>query len=167
MFTATDCAGLWNIEDPKDPISVKSPSGYIITLGDTLVTWSSKFQTEIATSTMHAEYVALSPGMSKLVPIQNTLGHICQVFNVPRNDNMKNIKVLEDNEGAMKLAQAPIKQVTPHSKHFGIKYHWFHEKLGKFIISICCVDTSLQKADIFTKGLGKSEFQKKCKLLMV
>ena len=51
-------AGLWNVENHADPISVKSRTGYVILLGDVPVTWSSKLQTETATSTMHAEYIA-------------------------------------------------------------------------------------------------------------
>ena len=166
MFADADFAGLWNIENPNDPISVKSRTGYLITLGSTPVTWSSKLQTKIATSTMHAEYVALSSGMQELVPVRNTLEHICTVFDIKRSENTKLIKVWEDNEGAMKLAQAPIERVTPHSKHFGIKYHWFREKLGELNVSIQRVDTSLQKADLFTKGLTRAEFQAKRLLLM-
>jgi hypothetical protein len=135
-------------------------------LGGTPVTWSSKLQTKIATSTMHAEYIALSSGMHELLPISDTLDHICSVFKINRDTQTKIIKVWEDNEGAQKLATAPIQKVTSHSKHFGIKYHWFHEKLNEYQISICRVHTDFQKADIFTKGLNRSEFQIKRKLLM-
>ena len=62
-YVNTDFAGLWNVEDPTDPISIKSCTGCIITLGGTPGTWSSKLQTKIATSTMHAEHIALSTGM--------------------------------------------------------------------------------------------------------
>ena len=47
MYADADFAPLWNIEDTTDPLSVKSRTGYIITLGG--ITWSSKMQTEIAT----------------------------------------------------------------------------------------------------------------------
>ena len=38
MFADADFAGLWNIEDAADPSSVKSRTGYIITLGGIPVT---------------------------------------------------------------------------------------------------------------------------------
>jgi hypothetical protein len=115
---------------------------------------------------MHAKYIALSSGMRELIPISNTLDHICSVFKITRDNQTKIIRVWEDNEGAQKLATALIQKVTPHSKHFGIKYHWFREKLAEYHISICRVHTDFQKADIFTKGLTRSEFQIKRKLLM-
>ena len=64
------------------------------------------------------------------------------------------------------MSQSPPGKVTPHSKHFAIKYHWFREKLGECCISIRHVTTDLQKADIFTKGLTRVEFIKKRVLLM-
>ena len=63
LYADADFAGLWKIEDADDPISVRSRTGYIVTLSGLPVSWSSKLQTEIATSTMMAEYVALSRGM--------------------------------------------------------------------------------------------------------
>jgi len=110
-------------------------------------------QTEIATSTMHAEYIALSSGMRELLPIKQVFDNICTEFQIDRTKSTTVTKVWEDNEGALKLAQSPPGKLTPHSKHFAIKYHWFREKLGEFKISIRHIDTHLQKADIFTKGL--------------
>ena len=166
LFADADFAGLWSIEQASDPISVKSRTGYIITLGDVPVTWSSKLQTEIATSTMHAEYVALSSGMRELLPVKGTLEHICQIFDIDRDSKAKVIRVWEDNEGAVKLATGPVEKVTPHSKHFGVKYHWFREKINDLKIVIKHVRTDIQKAEILTKGLSSKEFQSKRKLIM-
>jgi len=54
MYADADFAGLWTAEDHDDPICVRSHTGCVITLGGVLITWTSKLQTEIATSTMHA-----------------------------------------------------------------------------------------------------------------
>ena len=40
------------------------------------VIWHSKLQTEITTSTMYAEYIALSTGMRELLPVKNILEEI-------------------------------------------------------------------------------------------
>ncbi len=53
-------AGLWNRDDKHDPHCVRSCTGYVICLSDCPVLWISKLQTEIALSTMEAEYVLLS-----------------------------------------------------------------------------------------------------------
>ena len=57
-------------------------------------------------------------------------------------------------------------KVTPRSKHFGVKYHWFREKVDGKTIQILPIDTKEQIADIFTKGLKKAEFENKRKLLV-
>jgi hypothetical protein len=152
MFADSDFAGLFNVESKDDPVSVRSRTGAVITLSGVPVTWSSKLQTEIATSTMHAEYIALSTAMRDLIPITNTLNDICNKLNIEREQESKIVRVFEDNEGAMKLANSPLPKVTPQSKHFAVKYHWFRERLDELGVQIKRVDTTLQKADIFTKG---------------
>jgi hypothetical protein len=166
LYAYADFAGLWAIENKEDPISVRSRTGFVILLGDTPVTWSSKLQTEIATLTMHAEYIALSTGMRDLLPIKNVLEEICEILGIERDDSTRVTKVYEDNEGAMKLATGPLAKITPQSKHFAVKYHWFREKLDEYMIEILPIRSNLQKADIFTKGLTGQEFRPKRKMIM-
>ena len=114
---------------------------------------------------MHAEYIALSTGMRELLPVMNTLGEICDVLNIERDSETLVTKVFEDNEGVLKLANGPLAKVTPQSKHFAVKYHWFREKLEENNIEILHITTDMQKADIFTKGLTGVEFKTKRKML--
>ena len=168
LYADADFAGLWKIEKPDDPISVRSRTGFIITLSDIPVSWSSKLQTEIATSTMMSEYVALSTGMRELIPTMNIFKEICDAFHIKRSEESQLVRIFEDNEGAKKLAEKVLPRTTPQSKHFGGKYHWFrsHVTNPASKIKIYSIDTSLQKADIFTKGLVKVDFEKKRYLLM-
>ena len=66
----------------------------------------------------------------------------------------------------MKLANSPLPKVTPQSKHCAVKYHWFREHLDELGVQIKRIDTTLQKADILTKGLIGNEFRKKRQLLL-
>ena len=75
------------------------------------------------------------------------------------------VRVWEDNEGALKLANLEFPRTTPQSKHYGIKYHWFREKSSELNLKIRHIASNLQKADIMTKGLPTNEFQPKRKLL--
>ena len=43
-----DFAGLWGSEDPQDPVSVRSRTGFVICVSDCPVLWVSKLQTEIS-----------------------------------------------------------------------------------------------------------------------
>ena len=69
LYADADYGGLWGAEDPADPISVKSRSGFVVTLGGVPVFWQSKMQTEIALSTQESKYISLSQGMRSLLPI--------------------------------------------------------------------------------------------------
>ena len=62
-FVNTDFAGQWNIENPEDPLCVKSRMGYVLLVGNCPVHWVSKLQSEILVSTMEAEYISLSMAM--------------------------------------------------------------------------------------------------------
>ena len=165
LYADADFAGLWNVENNADAISVKSRTGFVICLGDVPVTWHSKLQTEIATSTMHAEYIALSTGMRELLPAKNLLKELCCILDLEYNNDTRVTKVYEDNEGALKLANSPLAKVTPQSKHFAVKYQWFREKLEEYNIEISHISTDMQKADIFTKGLIGQEFKQKRKMV--
>lgn len=67
-FVDADFAGLWPYEDKQDPSCVKSRTGFVICISDCPVIWTSKLQPDIATSTMEAEYNALSMAMKSLLP---------------------------------------------------------------------------------------------------
>jgi hypothetical protein len=56
--------------------------------------------------------------------------------------------------------------MTPRTKHIGIKYHWFKEHIVEGEIEVRSIDTKVQKADIFTKGIDRREFENKRKMLM-
>jgi hypothetical protein len=63
-------------------------------------------------------------------------------------------------------ATADDPNMTPRTKHIAIKYHWFcsHLKVGE--IEIKRIDTAVQKAVIFTKGLARREFETKRSMIL-
>ena len=67
--------------------------------------------------------------MYEIILVKNTFDSIYKHLKVPRFSDTRVIKVWEDNKGALKLDTFSIEKVTPLTKHFAIKYHWFHEKL--------------------------------------
>ncbi len=56
-YSDTDFAGLWNHDDKNDQHCVWSWTGEVTHVSNCPVLWTSKLQTEIALSTMEAEYV--------------------------------------------------------------------------------------------------------------
>ena len=168
-YVDADFAGLWGYEEKDDPTCVRSRSGYLFMIGGCPIYWRSKLQNEISVSTMESEYVALSTSMRDLIPLQRVLEDICTGLDLDK-DLSSTIKsnIWEDNEGALILAKMVPPRVTPRSKHFAIKYHWFREFVQDPMskISLHKIDTKVQLADILTKSLSRVQFQAIRKLLM-
>jgi hypothetical protein len=70
----THC-GLYGVEDDQDPICAKSCNSYVLYLTDCPLL--RKLQTEVASSTMDAEYVALSSAMLDLIPLCHVVTLVC------------------------------------------------------------------------------------------
>jgi hypothetical protein len=159
MYVDADFAGMWNSDlDRQDPVCVKSRSGHVLLLAGCPMLWSSKLQTEIAVSTMEAEYIALSNAMRDLIPARQLLEGIAGALKlkIPGGAKLRST-VFEDNNGALILATVP--RMTPRSKHIAVKYHWFKSHVGPHTgIEIVKVATDLQLADILTKGLVADKF---------
>jgi Reverse transcriptase (RNA-dependent DNA polymerase) len=66
-YVDANFAGVFNTEDAADPRSVRSRTGFILTLGDVPILWKSQLQPQIALSTMEAEYIALSTALHSLL----------------------------------------------------------------------------------------------------
>jgi hypothetical protein len=183
-YVDADFAGTFSVADKQDPVSVKSRTGYVIMYRGAPLLWVSKMQTQIALSTMEAEYIALSQAMRDLIPIREVLKEIMTtVFNVAKNisyvthtksahtENTTHEKyniplstVFEDNNACLKFAQMP--RLTPRTKHIGVPYHWFREQVEMLQIRLERIDSSNQLADQFTKGLTAPLFHKARKRLV-
>ena len=133
-----------------------SRTGYVITYTGFPLTWCSKLQSEIALSTVEAEYIALSQSLREVIPLITVLDEINEKFPIHKPTPVIHCKVWEDNNGAISLAQS--QKFSPRTKHISIKYHHFRERVNKGIISIHHIDTKEQTADIFTKPLDESLF---------
>ena len=166
-FVDDDFAGLWGYEDDQDPTSVRSRSGFLFIVGGCVISWSTKLQTEIALSTMESEYIAMSMAMKELIPLRRTVIAICEGLELS-TDLISSIQsdVWEDNAGALALAKLEPPRMTPRSKHYSIKYHWFREFINSDRIVLNKIDTKAQLADILTKSLPKEQFVVLRRLLM-
>jgi hypothetical protein len=165
-YVDADFAGLWPYEDKLDPCCVKSRTGYVICISGCPVIWISKLQDLICLSTMEAEYNALSASMRDVLPIQELLRTIGKAIGL-NEETLTTFKttIHEDNTGAWTLARLEPGRVTPRSKHYAIKLHWFRSHLKPNQVEVSKISTDEQKADILTKGLRTEPFQKIRKLL--
>ena len=165
-YLDADFAGMYGHEDPTDPASVKSRTGYVITVANCPVLWQSKLQTETALSTMEAEIVALVHSCRELFPIMDMVTVLGPAVGLLVGDTTMNVSIHEDNAGALILAQTLPPQFTPRSKHYAIKTVWFREQIVQRGIKLLKIDTVEQLGDIFTKSLAKPVFEYLRKKLM-
>jgi len=79
----SDFAGLWSTATSHTRESALSCTVYVITYGGCPAHWASKLQSEIALSTIEAEYIALSMCMRDLIPMWSLFKELSQCFKIP------------------------------------------------------------------------------------
>lgn len=127
----------------------KSTSGYIYYVYGCPVSWSSKKQTTVATSSSEAEYVALSLATSEGLWLKGIL----EDMDVMTTDEP--FLLYEDNAGCIAMAKSAE---TKRSKHIDIKHHFIRDHVLKGDLKIQHISTKDQVADVFTKALDKRSF---------
>jgi len=166
-YPDADFAGLWGHEDPQDPHSVRSRTGYIITLSGCPILWKSSMQNLVALSSMESEYVSLSTACRDLFPLIDLIKELGGCLDIPVKDETNlHVRIHEDNVGAPTLGKLEPRRMTLRSKHYAVRYHWFRTEIGPRNIILQKITSAAQLGDIFTKGLGRVAFQRLRKQIM-
>jgi hypothetical protein len=127
----------------------RSTYGYAVFLAGNLVSWSAKKQPTVSRSSLESEYRALANTASEVV----WLLHILRDLQFPLQGSPV---LLCDNNSAIFLAENPV--AHKRAKHIDIDYHFVRELVAARKLRVGHVSTSLQVADIFTKGLNRALF---------
>jgi hypothetical protein len=133
----------------------KSTSGYLYFLSGGPVTWRSKKQTTVALSSTEAEYIGLSEAAKEamwLMQLASDLGI-----------NFPSIKVFEDNQGSIFLADHPVSH--QRTKHIDVRYHFVRHLVVEGNLEIKYLPTEEMVADLMTKALPKDKHEKFSKIL--
>jgi histone deacetylase 1/2 len=141
-YSDADWAG-----DKDDYIST---TGYLLYLGNTPISWSSRKQRSVARSSTEAEYKALADTASELLwalSLFTELGHI------PTSSPV----IYCDNLGATHLSANPV--FHSRMKHIALAYHFVRENVQRGRFRVSFVSTNDQLADILTKPLLRPRFE--------
>jgi hypothetical protein len=130
------------------PDTRKSTSGYVVFLGDSLTSWSSKRQNTISRSSAEAEYRAVANAVAEATWLRQLLTEL-------HTPLCKTTLVYCDNVSAIYMSKNPIQH--QRTKHVEIDLHFVRERVALGDVRVIHVPTS-QFADIFTKGLPSSVF---------
>ncbi|KAK6146430.1 hypothetical protein DH2020_020299 [Rehmannia glutinosa] len=127
----------------------KSTSGTCQMLGNRLVSWFSKKQNSISTSTTEAEYIAAGSYCAQVLWMRQQL----RDYDVEE----KEIPIMCDNTSAIAITQNPV--LHSRTKHIDARYHFIRDHVEKKDITLEYISTDKQLADIFTKPLFESRFE--------
>lgn len=134
-FCDSDQAG-----NPDDRCST---TGFSISLGSNLISWSAKKQPVVSRSSTEAEYHFMANATVEMFWLRMLLKELRISLHSP--------PVLWcDNFGALALASNPVSQAC--TKHLEVDVHFIREKVTNRDIQLCYISTLDQVADIFTKG---------------
>ncbi|KAJ9536732.1 hypothetical protein OSB04_un000117 [Centaurea solstitialis] len=117
----------------------KSTSGHIQLLGNKLVSWASKKQQCVSTSTAESEYVAAASCCSQVLWMQTQLRDYGFMY--------KKIPIYCDSKSAIAISANPVQHSK--TKHIDIRYHFLKDNVEKENIELYFVNTEYQLADFF------------------
>ncbi|KAI3681002.1 hypothetical protein L6452_35782 [Arctium lappa] len=129
-------------------LNKKSTLGHIQFLGDKLVSWDSKKQLCVSTSTAEAEYVAAASCYSQVLWMRTQL----------RDYGFKydKIPIYCDSKSAIAISANPVQHTK--TKHIDVRYHFIKDNVEKGTIELYFENTDYHLADLFTKPLDEKSF---------
>jgi hypothetical protein len=136
----------------------RSTTGYVFKINGSAITWSSKRQQTVASSTVEAEYIAMAEAAREAIWLRNLLREL-------GFKSLLTTKLHVDNQGALRLALNP--STHQRTKHIDIKHHLIRELVEGGTIDLRYVATMEQQADILTKSLPGPRHSSNCIQLRV
>jgi len=134
----------------------KSVSGFIIYLCGAAIAWRSKGQKSVTLSSTEAEYIAISEVATEILYVASILRFLGIPVEYP-------ISVNVDNIGAIYLTKNAT--TGSRTKHVDTRFHFVREYIEDGVMKVQFVRSENNDADIFTKNLNGSLFQKHCEAI--
>jgi len=141
----------------NDLIDRKSTTGAIFIFNGDLISWVSKKQNTVATSSGNAEYIAISTALTEMIWYQSWLQELLDKF-IP-------ITIFTDSMVALHVAQNDSQH--KRMKHIDIRHHFIRDEVQKNNAVIKHVSTHDQLADMLTKSLPTIQFKQAVSKLLV
>lgn len=138
-----------------DPEDRKSVMGYCFFLNGAVVSWSSKKQKTVSTSTTEAEYIAIGHAAREGVWIKRFINEL--------QLEITGLSLKGDSEASLNLTKNPESQ--HRTKHIDVQHHYVRELANDKELEIEWVPSAMMLADGMTKALTVDLFRKHRALL--
>lgn len=139
------------------PTTRRSVSGNIIRLSGATISWRSKKQRSVSTSTAEAEYQAMSLTSKQLIWTKNALLELEKSISTTPT-------LHRDNKAAIDIANNH--RISDRSKHIDVHFHFVREHVEQGTFFLMPVASADNLADICTKGLPSTTFKDFRKIIM-
>jgi hypothetical protein len=141
--------GLSDADWASDERDRKSVSGYCFYFFHSLVSWSSRKQRTVSTSSTESEYYALTNTFKEAIWIRLFLSLVKLPSPTP-------FPIYCDNQSACSIANTD--SISSRTKHIDVRHHFIREHLNDGSFSTIWVPTHDMTADILTKPLLSTLF---------
>ena len=143
----------------SDPHTAKSQTGYVFMCGGTITSWRSMKQTLTATSSNHAEIIAIHEASRECVWLRSIIHHIQKNCDLNLKEKIPPTILFEDNSACIaQLKGGYIK--GDRTKHISPKFFFTHDLQKNGEIDVQQIRSNENLADLLTKALPTSTFEK-------
>jgi hypothetical protein len=125
-----------------------SRSGFLVKVMGGVVSWASKKQKTVSTSTVEAEFQAACLAIKEVVWLKGFLKEL--------GFTVGEVRLKCDNQGCLSHLKHPV--ISGYTKHAAVRFCYAREavELGLVVPEFVCTDANV--ADIFTKPLPPTSF---------
>ncbi|KAK4391574.1 Retrovirus-related Pol polyprotein from transposon TNT 1-94 [Sesamum angolense] len=154
---ATNLVGYSDAGYLSDPHKAISQSGYVFMYGGTAISWRSTKQTLVATSSNHAELIALYEAGRECVWLRSLIHYVCESCGLESIEKSPTV-IYEDNAACIaQIKDGYIK--GDRTKHISPKFFSTHELQVEGKVDVKQIPSSQNLADLFTKALPTKVFK--------
>ncbi|GKB05903.1 ribonuclease H-like domain-containing protein [Tanacetum coccineum] len=148
--SATDLVAYSDADWAGCPTTQRSTSGYCVFLGNNLLSWSSKLQSNLSYPSAEAEYRGVANAIAEIYWLRNLLRELHTHLSFAT-------LVYCDNVSVVYLSSNPFQH--QRTKHIEIDIHFVRDLVAVGQVRVLHVPSRHQFADIFTKGLSSTLFE--------
>jgi hypothetical protein len=141
--------GLSDADWASDEKDRKSISGYCFFFLDCLVSWSSRKQRTVSTSSTESEYYALTNAIKEAISIKLFL----TLTKIPSPNPFP---ILCDNQSTCTIAKTDA--ISSRTKHIDVRHHFIRQHITDGSFTTFWIPTNEMTADILTKPLLSTLF---------